>query len=110
MPESVRLGPPKECFANARDLSEHNPDLKYCEGYVLLVKSDGQPTAVRHGWCCDANDKAVDPTTLRDGAQAVAYLGVSFSEETVRHVLSAHKLGKVLDVQTIDELDRLLDQ
>jgi hypothetical protein len=48
VPESVRLGPLQECFANARDLSEKNPDLTYCEGYVLIMKSDGQGGAPVH--------------------------------------------------------------
>lgn len=66
----VKLGTPKECFANAGKLALIDERFVYVEGYAI-----GSIVPVHHAWCVDNGGRIVEPTWKKPGE---AYFGVAF--------------------------------
>ena len=69
----IRLGTPKECFANASRYVLDHSSFRYAEGLILLPSL---PIAIHHAWVVNLSGLAVD-VTLKWEANA-AYYGVIF--------------------------------
>jgi hypothetical protein len=77
-PAWVEKGPPKFCFANAKELVERRSGLTYVEGYALAA---GAIPAL-HAWTVDEGGRVIDPTWDWGGAyhpiDADSMIGVRF--------------------------------
>lgn len=82
-PDDIKLGPKKECFANAAKLALERSDLTYVEGYAMV--NDRLPLPIAHAWCVDKKGRVVDNTWENPG---VAYFGVPFKTSYLAKKLS----------------------
>jgi hypothetical protein len=67
----VKPGPPKQCYASARQLVRRRTTLRYVEGFALGPES---PLPVPHAWAATGDDRVVDPTWV--DPERSAYYGV----------------------------------
>ncbi len=89
-PEGVPLGPSKQCFKNAFDLSMRNEDYTYVEGYAT---SSNIPIALAHAWVIDKNENVIDNTWQPAGS---AYKGIPFNSEfATKEMLDKGEYGLV---------------
>lgn len=82
-PDDIKLGPKKECFANAAKLALERSNLTYMEGYAMV--NDRLPLPIAHAWCVDKKGRVVDNTWENPG---VAYFGVPFKTSYLAKKLS----------------------
>lgn len=82
-PDDIKLGPKKECFANASKLALERSNLIYVEGYAMV--NDRLPLPIAHAWCVDKKGRVVDNTWENPG---VAYFGVPFKTSYLAKKLS----------------------
>lgn len=82
-PDDIKLGPKKECFANAAKLALERSNLTYVEGYAMV--NDRLPLPIAHAWCVDKKGRVVDNTWENPG---VAYFGVPFKTSYLAKKLS----------------------
>lgn len=65
--------PLKFCFRNAFEVATSHEDLRYAEGYALLVLGNGEQLWVHHAWVVDREGNAIDPTWRSAGLR---YMGI----------------------------------
>jgi len=91
-PAGIKQGRMKECFKNAFDLMQDEPDeYTYVEG-VAFPKG---LIPVNHAWCVDRSGKVVDPT-WKD-SETTAYKGVHLSSEFVTQTVLSKGSYEVFD-------------
>lgn len=87
VPETVEMGVPKRCFANAAELALERPEeFTYCEGYACTEKAG---IAIAHAWVEDSDGRIVDHTwgalPYEDDHKRAHYFGIKFSEDYLRY-------------------------
>jgi hypothetical protein len=80
----VRPGPPKQCFASARQLVRRRTALRYAEGFALGPES---PLPVPHAWAVTGDDEVVDPTWV--DPEHSAYYGVVIPLPSLQAMIAA---------------------
>jgi len=96
LPNKYRLRRIKECFRNAKLLTERSKVLTYCEGFVA---SADLPLIIHHAWAVNQKGEVIDPT-LRgfhdlnvSGGERGHYMGVLFPNWFVKRYWA----GSMLD-------------
>lgn len=105
LPNGSRRGREKECYDNARRLSE-KLNLFFVEGFGWLTAQDA---LIPHAWCGDGNQRAFDPT-WRFASQSIRYIGIPLEDWLVQENLEDSiddRLGSVLDMVVDDPPDDL---
>lgn len=81
LPSKYRLRTMKQCFRNAKAITERSKALTYCEGFVIC---EDLPLALHHAWAVNRKGEVIDPT-LRgyndlnaSGGDRGHYMGVLF--------------------------------
>ena len=106
LPKKYRLRPIKQCFDNARRLTERSKALQYCEGFVA---SADLPLIIHHAWAVNKKGEVIDPTLRAfknldaSGGERGHYMGVTFPAYFVRRywrgaMLECYYTGFRLDV------------
>lgn len=90
LPNNVRRGIPRQCFANAARLVMRRPGFIYCEGYGLTL------IPVMHAWVIDGNGRVIDPTWT---GQTIAseYFGIAICTDFLRRTLAEQKHFGLID-------------
>ena len=87
LPDNIKRGKIKQCFANAYRLTYTHPDLHYVEGYACGI------IPVLHAWCVTDDGFVVD-NTWEDGTD---YLGVVFQPTYLHRIILSRERYSVLD-------------
>jgi hypothetical protein len=87
-PRSFRLGPKKNCFANATEAiispdKECSRSVTYVEGYAMCPD---QPP-VHHAWLALDGKDAVE-LTIRSDPREMTFFGVAFSKDELLNIIS----------------------
>ena len=105
-PREYRLGPIKNCFANAGNLAVDDEGI-YVEGYAM---SPGTGLPFQHAWLTTDGISAID-VTLRSPAQDCWYFGVAFSRRLFGEALRRKKVWRLLDASyDTNEMQKLLEE
>ena len=83
------LGTIKECFCNAFDLVQRNPELIYVEGYAAGI------IPVHHAWCIDPDGKVIEVTWTDD--HRLAYYGIPMDFDYVKRAVFRKQTYGVID-------------
>jgi hypothetical protein len=103
LPEHIRRGPQKECYATAAQLAWYHSEYTYVEG-VGRVLCGRTFVPLAHAWCCDSDGNVVDPTWLNTG---IEYFGVAFETRFVRSVMLGSGRWGIIFPDTVDRIARL---
>jgi hypothetical protein len=105
-PSEYRLGPIKNCYANAGNLAVDDEGI-YVEGFAM---SPGTGLPFHHAWLTTDGVNAID-VTLRSPAQDCSYFGIAFSRRLFGQSLQARKVWGLLDAgYDVDDMKKLLEE
>jgi hypothetical protein len=91
LPKGYKKGRPRECYKNAYELSQSDPDLTYVEGFAT---PDFMPLPIQHAWCADSDGNVIDNTWKSAGN---SYIGVPFDNDFINKVALETETYGVLD-------------
>ena len=81
LPSRYRLRTMKQCFRNAKAITERSKALTYCEGFIA---SKDLPLILHHAWTVNRKGEVIDPTLRAfgdlhaSGGDRGHYMGVLF--------------------------------
>jgi hypothetical protein len=87
LPKKYRLRRIKQCFRNAKAITERSKVLTYCEGFVA---SKEIPLIIHHAWAVNRQGEVIDPTLrgykdlTASGGERGHYMGVLFPQWFVK--------------------------
>jgi hypothetical protein len=101
LPDDIAEGPLGDCFKNAGELSQLQPDrFLYVEGYATGVLPMPEP----HGWCIDRKLRVVDPTWTAEYPYR-EYFGIAFRRDFADTFRWRSKLWCILLNEQYNTLD-----